>query len=203
MQGQAVNTLLTVQAALGNGVKSAAGVGPWGPKGHPLQFPPDVHADAPPPQVAYQNPPELGAEDPPLHIRQNVYPGAGPPGLNEGPGPMTGPPGQGFRVDAGEDLNYPGGLRNVGAMPHGALPGGRGRSVGSAEQHQSSLNASTATITNITKMSWTDFQRYAFVLLFLGSPSFAQVCNAAVLPVVRINDMCCQCSALRVVCMRM
>ena len=58
-------------------------------------------------------------------------------------------------------MNYMGGMREIGAMLHAAEVGGRGSSTGSTEQRNSSLHASTATITNITKMSWTDFQKYA------------------------------------------
>ena len=58
-------------------------------------------------------------------------------------------------------MNYMGGMREIGAMLHAAEVGGRGSSTGSTEQRNSSLHASTATITNITKMPWTDFQKYA------------------------------------------
>ena len=58
-----------------------------------------------------------------------------------------------------------GGMHNLGAMLHA---GGRGSSNGPAVQRKSSLRASSATITNITKMSWTDFQKYASVFLFPG-----------------------------------
>ena len=88
-------------------------------------------------------------------------------------------------VGAGEDLNYMGGMRTVEAMMHAAeVSNVHGSSVGSAVRQNSSFNASSAKITNMTKTSWTDFQKYAFVVLCAGD----HIWNNYAAPVFRIND---------------
>ena len=78
-----------------------------------------------------------------------------------------------MHVGAGEDLNYMGGMRTVEAMMHAAeVCNVHGSSVGSAVRQISSFNASSATITNMTKTSWTDFQKYAFCCTLYWGPHF-------------------------------
>ena len=189
MQGLAVNSMPPVQPAVGIGAKPPAG---GGPTGSPQQFPPGFHPGAPPAHGALQPPPgHQYTHNHPDHGGQNVYPGAGPPWLHGGPGPMGGPEGVGLVYlrhsqavppdpelrppgTRGEDLNYMGGMRNVGAMLHAAEAGHvHSSSTGSAEQRNLSLNASSATSTNITKTSWADFQKCASVLLCPGTHSYA------------------------------
>ena len=168
--GQALPPMLPEPGA---GAKPPAGAGPGGMAGPPQPSPPAFNPDAPPPpHGAYQYPPgHPYIQNPLWQNGQDVYPGAAPPGLYGGHGPMGGPrggeyprqaqavpPGQGFHVGPGGDPNY------MGAMVHPSEAGlVRDSSLrpGGAEQRNSSLHASSATITNITKMSWTDFQKCA------------------------------------------
>ena len=143
-----------------------------------MKFPPGFHPGAPPPHDAFQNPPgRFYGRTPQAYVGHQVYPGADPPihygapGHMGGPGGVhhpqqsqAGPPGPRFHVGAGDDLNYMGGMHNLGAMLHAAEACGHSNSI--AVQRNSSLNASSATI---TKMSWTDFQKYASVSLLPGS----------------------------------
>lgn len=196
IRSPAVKAVLPVQGEHGNGEKPFSGAGTGGPVGQSLQFPPGFHPGATPPHGAYQHPPgHPRAQNPPVRVGQMLHPGAGPLGLYGGAGlmgrpgeleypwqPQAGPPRQGFHVGPVESMNYMGGMRYDDAMPHAAEAGVRGSSTGSAKQRNSSLNASTGTITNITKMSWTDFHKYASFSFFLGVQVSHRCCKATTSP---------------------
>lgn len=94
----------------------------------------------------------------------------------------------------------PGGTAVAGG-PHGGMTAFYGRSfVGSASEGQhSSLIASTATLTSVTKMTWTDFQKYALLALFSyryiprrrrGKPSNTRELTRAIQQKMQAKDNC-------------
>lgn len=178
--------VLPMQPAAANGAKSPVGGGPDGPLGPPHHVPPRWK---PPPHGTRQHAPgHPYAQNHPEHFNQHVQPSAGQAGMDGvsatrgcplqlgGPGGVEqerhspadhGRPAHGLPDDLGEDMFYMGGMRDVGAMLHATEV--RSRSPSSAERRMSSLNAASATISNITKTSWADFQKCAPVLFFSSS----------------------------------